>query len=264
MRQRPAPSAARSDSSFSRAAARASCRFATFAQAMSSTTATNANTVTSTGWIAPTTSCLSGMMITPWPASLVGYSFARPATTPLRSACACASDTPRLSRATLHTRKRFPVGSTRVVRLAPGAEVTGSQTSSAPPIGSRKSAAVTPITTCGLPFRMSVRPTMFGSEPKRVAHTACESTATAAPLPSPSSGVNKRPRSARAPSTVSAFALTKLPTSRSGASTPVRFTLCERTMDNSSKLRLRVRHSTMLRQRDERARLGRHRPPDHH
>jgi hypothetical protein len=90
------------------------------------------------------------------------------------------------------------------------------------------------------------RPMMLGSPPKRVIHAPCDSTATAAPLPcSVSSGVNSRPRSAVAPRIVRAFALTKLPISRSGASTPVRLTLCERTIDSASNVRLRARISTM-------------------
>ena len=50
MRARPAPSAVRMASSRSRDAARASCRWATFAQAMSSTNATAADSITSESW----------------------------------------------------------------------------------------------------------------------------------------------------------------------------------------------------------------------
>jgi hypothetical protein len=98
IRSRVAPRAVRSATSRARAAPRASNRFATFAQAMSSTNATAADPITSSGRTSLAISSRSGMTRAPQPAFVTGKSTALRAASEARADCARSTDTPRRSR----------------------------------------------------------------------------------------------------------------------------------------------------------------------
>ena len=239
-RPRPAPSAARSDSSDLRDSARASCRFATFAQATSSTRTTAASSVSSAGRSGPAICSRSDSTVTPISAFSAGYSRESPAAMADSSRCASPTATPGRRRPTAQT-LRWP----RRKFVAPeGIAVTGSHTSIMAPNGDCWPGPSTPITTQGRPFSVRVRPTMLGSAPSRPRHMPSDSTATAASVPGRvSSGVNTLPRAAVSPSTPNISAVTNSPPTRSGVSPPVRLTLWPRTTPMSTKERLRARKS---------------------
>ena len=104
-RVRPAPNARRNANSFSRAAPRASIRFDTLTQAISSTNPTNANTAVKTGCTSFTPSSAMGVTATVSPPLVSGKVPAK--RRPMRSISrrACSSVTPAFSRA--HTPKEF-------------------------------------------------------------------------------------------------------------------------------------------------------------
>ena len=85
----------------------------------------------------------------------------------------------------------------------------------------------TPTTVSGVPLTVSVAPIADGSLLKRRFHVLREITTTGLPVPGAlSSSVNRRPRSARSPSTSKNEPVANVPTSRCGSSVPVMFTLC--------------------------------------
>ena len=96
-RRRPAPTAARTTSSRPRAAARASSRLATLAQAISNTNATAASSTNNVCRVSPTTTSCSGTAAMPLSALLSGYCCARRDAMADISDCACAGDTPGAS-----------------------------------------------------------------------------------------------------------------------------------------------------------------------
>ena len=126
-RPRPAPSAARSDSSRRREVERASCRLAMLAQAMSRISATKPSRMSSVGRVFPTRYSRSGTTDAPTPALVAGNSAASARAMAERSACACARVAPGLSMPTAQK-----AGLSRVNQLALGADVTGSQISGGP------------------------------------------------------------------------------------------------------------------------------------
>ena len=97
---RVAPSAARVASSGMRRTARASCRIATFAAAISSTNATLPCSSSSAGRTSPIVSCSSDRTLAPRPALTSGWRAARLAATRVMSSCALSNVTPGRSRAT--------------------------------------------------------------------------------------------------------------------------------------------------------------------
>ena len=100
------------------------------------------------------------------------------------------------------------------------------------------------MTVVGSELRISVRPRIAGSPPKRVCHVPYESTTTGAPLPGVASATVKvRPRIVFAPRMSNVSAPTKTPLRRSGVPVPVRFTLMPRMIPIDSKERERARHS---------------------
>ena len=98
-RQRLAPSATRSASSFDRSAARTISRLATLTQASSSTSSV-ATCCTTRNAAAPmsTTDAASGIVLTVQPRLVAGYCCASRAAVAAISACACAGDAPSWSR----------------------------------------------------------------------------------------------------------------------------------------------------------------------
>ena len=99
-RSRPAPTAARTTSSRPRAAARASSRLATLAQAISSTNATAASSTNSVCRVSPTTTSCSGTTAMPFSPLLSGILLRQPSGDAVISAWACATDAPGASRPT--------------------------------------------------------------------------------------------------------------------------------------------------------------------
>ena len=97
IRQRLAPSAARTAISRSRLEARERSRFDTFAQVIRSTKPTAPSKTARVGRIALERSSRTGTKFTPHPVSKSGYTFVKLATRPFISVCACVRLTPGLS-----------------------------------------------------------------------------------------------------------------------------------------------------------------------
>ena len=100
IRPRLAPRAARTAISFCRETPRANSKFATFAQAMSTTKPTAPSRISSALRISPLNCVLKGTRVTPQLVLKSGYSFSRRAPIVFISICACPSVTSGLSRAT--------------------------------------------------------------------------------------------------------------------------------------------------------------------
>ena len=98
-RKRLAPSASRNAISFSRAAARASSKLATFAQAIRRTKPTAPSRMSNAGLMSPTISSCNGVTVAPIRVLDLGYCFARRAAIVSISAWACLRPTPGFIRA---------------------------------------------------------------------------------------------------------------------------------------------------------------------
>ena len=100
-----------------------------------------------------------------------------------------------------------------------------------------KGVASTPTTVSGLPFNVSVAPIAPSSLLNVRSQKSCEMTTTVFALPGwLSASVNSRPRSGLRLRTSNSDPVMKLPSSRCGSLTPVRFTLWPRKTHNSSKV----------------------------
>ena len=99
-RPRPAPRAERIAISLRRSSARVKSRFPTLAQAMSSTSPTAADSISSVVRMSPTMSSWSGTTVAPQPALLCGYSRSSRVEMTVISESALAASTPGRSRAT--------------------------------------------------------------------------------------------------------------------------------------------------------------------
>jgi hypothetical protein len=167
IRPQPAPSAARIASSCWRASARTSNRLATFAQAITSTSASVPITTQSAVPTSPTISCFRGWT---WGARRafwncvksmpggVGQAFNQIPNMRATSALACSMVTPGLSRAIPWPAKGprdSMFRSNRRGRISSGSR------------WKRNASGITPITVWGLESIVSVRPTMDGSPAKR-------------------------------------------------------------------------------------------------
>jgi hypothetical protein len=209
----PAPNATRTATSRSRAAARASSRLATFAQAMSSTSPTAPLKTRSAGRTSPTRSSFIATTSDCSVAFVSGYCSASRFSTPASSAPACCTVTPGLSRPNTvrYSARRWPTVSMRA-----GAQRSTSRRK-------RKSRGATPITVNGLPLRVTSRPTMRGSPPKRRCQSPWLNTTTSSSPPTfSSSGRKARPSCGRTPSVGKKFAVTRSAVSCSGSPSPVR------------------------------------------
>ena len=207
MRARDAPSARRTDTSWTRAAARASERLATLAHASrnSAPTPANSNCVRRVNSRrspgsrpAPAATCQPFL-------SFSGYACSRWSMAPT-SPRACSSVTPGFRRATsmIHTASRLRKmsavrkgGKTRSLHTVPsGTQMSCGLVASTP----RKPGAVTPTISNRSPLSETRRPTMAGSPPNCCAQTAWLMTVTAASLPEATSASKPRPRANVTPS----------------------------------------------------------------
>ena len=127
MRERPAPNAVRTATSFSREAARASSRLATLAQAISSTKATAPSRTSSAGRTLPTNCSRSGTTSALHPVWYCGTSCARRAAMVVISAWACSKETPGFRRATVERKRPIvaepSVGMSSTLQISAGLPV---------------------------------------------------------------------------------------------------------------------------------------------
>ena len=169
MSPRPAPMAARIAISFCRAADRASRRFATFAQAISRTSATAPSSTSSAGRASRTRcSCIASTLTVSVRSIHCGVARRNSSPSSFISARAVSIVMPAFKRAA--TLRKCPWFALL------GSGCSGRKTSA---LGSgRNRSDRMPTTMYGSPLSAIGLPTVDGSRPKRVAHNECASTAT--------------------------------------------------------------------------------------
>ena len=241
MRNRPAPSAARTASSRFRAAARTSSRFATFAQAMSSTRLTAAIRIQSDDRTLPTTRSGNDRTPNDW----FGVRTSGKRCRNVSAACcspAVADSTlaPGASRPTARTKWPFIAlfGSMRNGRYTSGAP-------SGPCSASVSKGPRTPSTVWASPPMGSVPPTMSAAPPKRRCQNPWPSTTTRPPFGRSSSAEKVRPATVVAPNSRKKSAVTDPATICSG-SPPVRLAVLNRYAETSCKAPACSRHTLNL------------------
>ena len=158
---------------------------------MSSTKPTAPSITQSAGLTSPVSCSRSGTTFAVQPVLNAGKRRVSSACTRVMSSCACAIDTPSLTRPT--TQIQRPRG----VRAA-GAKPTVDQTST-DLSRIENPGAITPTTRLGVPFSMMVRFTIDGSAPKRWRQSRSLIVTTATPGAS-SCGVKSRPSAGLTPS----------------------------------------------------------------
>ena len=208
-RQRPAPSALRTDSSPARASPRASIMLATLTQAISSTIATRAiitplNKVNSRAMSFGKAPSGSAFMVWSGRASPgSGLALLKASQRARSSSRACSRVAPGLSRAPLSsqlaptTSSRSPFDGCTWRCIDSGTYRSGDSSET----WLRKSRLATPITVNDWPFKVMVRPTTSASPPKYFCQAAWLMTACGlAPRLASACGDSRRPRSACTPS----------------------------------------------------------------
>ncbi len=159
-RERPAPRAVRTAISLSRAAARASNRFATFTHAISSTKPTAPSRSQNALRISPTIASCRATAVMPTPSLLSGYCVASWRPMVSISTCACLADTPVFIRPTA-VRYQAP----RCFESRSSEYSSGTHTDRA--AGNENPSGITPTISCATPSSVIRLPTMARSPPKR-------------------------------------------------------------------------------------------------
>jgi hypothetical protein len=166
--------AVRSAISRCRAAALASSRLATLAQAISSTKPTAPHSTRSAGRRSPTICSEIGVRRTEKPLSVCGKSFARRWQMASSSALAAAMPMPGRSRPMV-TKKRLVRSARMSTGSACGSQASGSSAKpkacgTSVPRGKAKRGGMTPTTVSGMPLSRILVPRTRGSAPKRRCH----------------------------------------------------------------------------------------------
>ena len=188
---RPAPRAARVDSSSWRALARVSSKLATFAHASSSTRSAAPASMTRVGFTLPRISSRTGCMTALVQcACSAGYDWAKRCST-VRMTVATRAESAATRRRPI---VRLSEWTPRLLRAESVFSTTTIGCQNSAHVGNAKPRGITPTTVERDPSNESDLPMMPGSPPKRCCHRSYDRTATRLTPTRSSSGRNVRPR----------------------------------------------------------------------